>query len=190
SAFNQLSVYDFDSSAWTVRRRVYSERAYLRDGQLDLEECWSRDFSGGKMTGYGKQKQMALPIQEDKSYFLKEWKEPDQMSYGELRKYVRELEERNFDTVRFRVDLDYKISFPFICLIMTIIGIPFAFSLGRRGTLVGIGLSILIAMVYWGAVAIFQGMGYVNYLNSFLSAWGPNLIFGLTGLYLLFTLRT
>ena len=190
SAFSQLTVYDFDSSAWTIRRRTYSERAYLRDGQLDLEECWSRDFYGGKMTGYEKKKEMALPIQEDKSYFLKEWKEPDQMSYGELRKYVRELEERNFDTVRFRVDLDYKISFPFICLIMTIIGIPFAFSLGRRGTLVGIGLSILIAMVYWGAIAIFQGMGYVNYLNSFLSAWGPNLIFGLTGLYLLFTLRT
>jgi lipopolysaccharide export LptBFGC system permease protein LptF len=112
------------------------------------------------------------------------------MSFRELRKYIQELDERNFDTVRFKVNLHYKISFPFVCLIMTLLGIPFAFSLGKKGTLVGIGLSILIAMVYWLAIGAFQGLGYANYLSAFLSAWGPNLIFGLIGLYLLFTLRT
>jgi lipopolysaccharide export LptBFGC system permease protein LptF len=73
---------------------------------------------------------------------------------------------------------------------MTLLGIPFAFSMGKRGTLVGIGLSIAIAMVYWGAIGIFKGFGNLNYLNVFLAAWGPCLIFGLIGLYLLFTLRT
>jgi lipopolysaccharide export LptBFGC system permease protein LptF len=81
-------------------------------------------------------------------------------------------------------------SFPLACLVMTILGIPFAFSMGRRGALVGIGLSIAISMVYWGAIGIFEGFGYLNYLNAFLAAWSPNLIFGLGGLYLLFTLRT
>ncbi len=127
---------------------------------------------------------------EDKSYFLKEWKEPDQMSYKELSQYIKELEERNFETVKFKVDLSYKLSFPLVCLVMTVLGIPFAFSLGKRGTLVGIGLSIAIAMIYWGTIGIFQGLGYVNYQNAYLAAWGPNLIFGLIGLYLIFTLRT
>ena len=73
---------------------------------------------------------------------------------------------------------------------MVLLGIPFAFTMGKRGALVGIGLSIAIAMVYWGGIGIFRSLGYVNYLNSFLAAWAPNLIFGLAGLYLLFTLRT
>ena len=67
-----------------------------------------------------------------------------------------------FDTTRFQVDLHGKISFPFVCLIMTLLGIPFAFSMGRKGTLVGIGLSVVIAMVYWGAIGVFRSLGYVD----------------------------
>jgi lipopolysaccharide export LptBFGC system permease protein LptF len=73
---------------------------------------------------------------------------------------------------------------------MTLLGVPFAFSMGKRGTLVGIGLSIVIAMVYWGAIGVFKSLGYVNFLNAFLAAWGPNLVFGLAGLYLIFRVRT
>ena len=133
---------------------------------------------------------MDLSVVEDRSYFLKERKVPEQMSYRELGQYIEELEERDFDTVRFKVDLNYKVSFPLASLIMTLLGIPFAFSMGKRGTLVGIGLSIVIAMIYWGGIGIFKSLGYLNYLDAFLAAWGPNLIFGLIGLYLLFTLRT
>ncbi len=190
SSFSQLSIYDFDTPTWSVKRRIFSERANLSDNRLSLEDCWIRDFEGGRMTSYEKKSAMDLEILEDMSYFKKDKKEPSQMSFRELKRYIQELDERNFDTVKFRVDLHYKISFPFVCLIMTFLGIPFAFSLGKKGTLVGIGLSILIALVYWGAIGVFQGLGYVNYLNAFLSAWGPNLIFGLIGLYLLFTLRT
>ena len=133
---------------------------------------------------------MSIVLAEDRSYFLKEWKEPDQMRYGELRQYIRRIEEQGFETVRFKVDLQYKISFPLASLIMVLIGIPFAFSMGKRGALVGIGLSVIIAMIYWGTIAIFRSLGYANFLDVVLSAWGPNLVFGLIGLYLLFTLRT
>lgn len=190
SAFSQLSIYDFDSSSWSLKRRTYAGRARLNDSQLSLEDCWLRDFHRGRMTRFEQREGMEMGVLEDNTYFMKEWKEPAQMNYGELSQYIQELDERNFDTVKFKVDLSYKVSFPFVCLIMTLLGIPFAFSLGKKGTLVGIGLSIVIAMVYWGTIAVFQGLGYVSYLSAFLSAWGPNLIFGLIGLYLLFTLRT
>ena len=133
---------------------------------------------------------MVILLPEDKSYFLKEWKEPDQMSFRELKEYIQRIEERGFKTVEYKVDLESKLSFPFTGLIMVMLGIPFAFSMGKRGALFGLALSFGIAMIYWGAIAIFRSLGYVNNLNTFLAAWGPNLIFGLIGLYLLFTLRT
>ena len=190
SVFSQLSIYDFDPSTWSFQRRTYSERGYLSEGHLSLANCWYRDFVNGRPTKFEKSEKMDLSVVEDRSYFLKERKVPEQMSYRELGQYIEELEERDFDTVRFKVDLNYKVSFPLASLIMTLLGIPFAFSMGKRGTLVGIGLSIVIAMIYWGGIGIFKSLGYLNYLDAFLAAWGPNLIFGLIGLYLLFTLRT
>jgi len=190
SVFSQLSIYDFDPSTWSFQRRIYSERGYLGDGHLSLVDCWSRDFVNDRPTKFEKKEKIELMEVEDRSYFLKEWKEPDQMSYGELKQYIEELEEKDFETVRFKVDLNYKISFPLASLIMSLLGIPFAFSMGKRGTLVGIGLSIVIAMVYWGGIGIFKSLGYLNYMDAFLAAWSPNLIFGLIGLYLIFTLRT
>ena len=73
---------------------------------------------------------------------------------------------------------------------MALLAIPFAFSMGKRGALAGLGLSIAVAMIYWGALGVFRSLGYVNFLSAFLSSWGPNIIFGLIGLYLLFRLRT
>jgi len=190
SGFSQLAIYDIDASSWSLKSRLFSERAYLEGGNLLLAKCWHREFEADKPIKYEKRKEIELTQVEDRSYFLKEWREPDQMNYGELKRYIEEIEEENFETVRFKVDLNYKITFPLAGLIMTIIGIPFAFSMGKKGTLFGIGLSIVIAIVYWGSIGVFKSLGYVSYLNTFLAAWGPNLIFGLAGLYLLLTLRT
>lgn len=190
SIFSQLSIYDLDPSSWALQRRIYAEKGQLGEGLLTLADCWLREFAGGVPAKYERKERMDVAQVEGRDYFLKEYKEPDQMSYRELRQYIKELEERDFNTVRFKVDLHSKMSFPLACLVMTLLGIPFAFSMGKRGALVGIGLSIAISMVYWGAIGIFEGFGYLNYLNAFLAAWGPNLIFGLGGLYLIFTLRT
>ena len=188
--FSQLTIYDFDPSDWSFQRRTFAEKGYLGEGQLLLENCWFRDFANGQVIKFERKEKMELREVEERGYFLKEWEVPEQMSYGELKDYIKDIEAKGFETVRFKVDLAIKLSFPAACLIMTLLGIPFAFSMGKRGTLVGLGLSIAIAMVYWGAIGIFKGFGNLNYLNVFLAAWGPSLIFGLIGLYLLFTLRT
>ena len=114
----------------------------------------------------------------------------DQMSYRELQDYIGQIEKRGFETLKFKVDLNFKLTFPLASFIMALLGIPFAFSMGKRGTLVGIGLGVIIAMVYWGTIATFRSLGYVNYLSPFLAAWGPSLIFGAVGLYLISTLKT
>ncbi|UCC38877.1 MAG: LptF/LptG family permease [Candidatus Aminicenantes bacterium] len=190
SAFSQLYIYDIDPSTWKFKRRIYSDKGYLSEDRLSLVDCWFRDFVDDEPVGFEMKKNMDLSQVENKSYFVKEWKEPDQMSYGELRQYISEIEERGFETVKFKVDLNYKLSFPLVAFIMTLLGIPFAFSMGKRGALTGIGLSIVIAMVYWGTIGTFRSLGYVNYLHDILAAWGPNLIFGLLGLYLIFASRT
>ena len=73
---------------------------------------------------------------------------------------------------------------------MTLLAIPFSFTMGKRGALFGVGLSLFIAMVYWGTLGIFKSLGIVKALSPFLASWGPNILFGLVGVYLLLTVRT
>jgi LPS export ABC transporter permease LptG/LPS export ABC transporter permease LptF len=190
TAFSQISIYDIDPETWTLKNRIYADKGFLQENNLALMDCWQRQFEADLPISFVNNDRMNLVLSEERSYFLKEWKEPDQMRYGELRQYIRRIQEQGFETVRFKVDLHYKISFPLASLIMVLIGIPFAFSMGKRGALVGIGLSIVIAMVYWGTIAIFRSLGYASFLDVVLSAWGPNIVFGLIGLYFMFNLKT
>jgi LPS export ABC transporter permease LptF/LPS export ABC transporter permease LptG len=190
SAFSRLSIFDIDPETWTIRRRIFCEKAFLTGEELRLVDGWARSFPRDLPVSFEERPEMSLSSVEPKSYFLQEWKEPSQMTYPELRGYLSEIREMGFDATRFEVDMNAKISFPFVSLIMTLLGIPFAFSMGKKGTLVGIGLSIVIAMVYWGAIGVSRSLGYVHFMAPFLAAWAPNLIFGLIGTYLVFRLRT
>ncbi|MBN1222945.1 MAG: LptF/LptG family permease, partial [Candidatus Aminicenantes bacterium] len=190
SAFSRLTVYEIDPREWALKRRIFSEKGYLQDSGLLLTKAWYRTFESDRPVLFEKKDEMVLSDMESMNYFFKDWKEPDQMNYGELGSYIREIEEKNFSTVRFKVDLQYKTSFPIVAFVVTLLGIPFAFSMGKKGTLVGLGLSMGIVIIYWGAIGIFKSLGYVNYLSPFWASWGPNLLFGLLGLYFVFRLRT
>jgi lipopolysaccharide export LptBFGC system permease protein LptF len=71
---------------------------------------------------------------------------------------------------------------------MSMLAIPFALSMGRRGSLTGIAVAIAVALTYFVIDNLFGAMGNVNYLPAALAAWSPDVLFGLTGGYLL--LRT
>ena len=43
------------------------------------------------------------------------------------------------------VQLQRKVAFPFVTLIMTLLAVPFAVTTGRRGALYGIGVGIVLA---------------------------------------------
>jgi lipopolysaccharide export LptBFGC system permease protein LptF len=54
----------------------------------------------------------------------------------------------------------------------------------------GIGLSIGIAMAYWGLSTLFDKIGGVGQLEPALAAWSPDVLFSLAGLYLLLRVRS
>ena len=114
-----------------------------------------------------------------------DYKEP-----GRLRRYISDLRAAGFNVVPQTVALYRKISFPFVTLIMTLIAVPFAVTTGRRGALYGIGVGIVLAVVYWMTINAFGAIGSAGLLAPMLAAWAPNLIFGAGAAYLLLTVRT
>ena len=110
------------------------------------------------------------------------------MSYSELASYIRDLQQSGFDTTPLRVQLNRKLSYPLLTLVMAILAVPFSLSAGKRGSLAGIGAAIGVAILYWVLAGISENLGDVNSLPAVLAAWSPDLLFAMAGTYLL--LRT
>jgi len=89
------------------------------------------------------------------------------------------------------VDLLAKIAFPLINFIFPLIGISFSLKTERNaGVASGVGLCIAIGFAYWIVMALSISLGHVGILPPILSAFGANIIFGLTGILLLLNVRT
>ena len=54
----------------------------------------------------------------------------------------------------YMVQLQRKVAFPFVTLIMTMLAVPFAVTTGRRGALYGVGVGIVLAIVYWITMSV------------------------------------
>jgi lipopolysaccharide export LptBFGC system permease protein LptF len=108
------------------------------------------------------------------------------MNYDELRSYIRDLQQSGFDVVRLRVQLQKKIAYPLITLVMAVLAIPFSLTAGRRGTLSGVTVALLIAAGYFVTAGLFEAMGNVSQLPPPVAAWMPDVIFGLAGGYMIF----
>jgi lipopolysaccharide export LptBFGC system permease protein LptF len=152
---------------------------------------WERQMGGGGVKRFEPFEMRAYPeLREAPSYFLKEAKPFTQMNVRELAGYIDDLRRSGFDVVPLTVQLQRKFSFPVFVLIMALLGLPFAFSMGRRGALTGIAVSLGIAMAFWGTTSLFEALGNLNQLPPAAAAWSPNLLFGLSGLYMFLRIRT
>jgi lipopolysaccharide export LptBFGC system permease protein LptF len=173
---------------------VFAQRAeYHRGGEApewQMNGGWTRAFStkdGSSSFARFDQTTMSL---ETADYFVTEVPEPRRMTYPQLSRYIEELRQSGYDVLEHEVELYRKVSFPFVTLVMTFIAVPFAVTTGRRGAMYGIGIGIVLALVYWTMISVFAAFGAGGLISPMLAAWAPNLIFGAAAVYLLLVVRT
>jgi LPS export ABC transporter permease LptG/LPS export ABC transporter permease LptF len=192
NVFADLSVFDFDSS-FHMKQRIYAQRAFWEPHVREwiLENGWTRKFDGDRVIQYRRFSVTAFPqLREAPSYFEAEVRTSDQMGILELRHYIQELRQSGFDVVRLTVQFYRKFSYPLVALVVVLIGIPFGFTVGRKGALSGIALSLGIAVAFWSVSSLFEAMGNLNQLPPALAAWTPDILFGAGGAYLLLRVRS
>ncbi len=190
NAFANLSIFEFNPSTFALSRRIFASRAIWdeRTETWRFNNGWVRNIDGNNSV-YSEFKSTSFSeIHEDPGYFKKENLQSQEMNFRQLDSYIRDLRQSGFDTMRLRVALWHKLAYPLIAVVMAVLAIPFALSMGRRGSLTGIAVAISVALAYWVVDGLFGAMGNVNYLPAALAAWSPDVLFGLTGGYLL--LRT
>jgi len=191
--FVRLNVFEIDFQGLQIARRIHAEQATIdRSGTWILERGWVHDFRP-ESPGFETIDRGEFDFPEKAGYFRREIFDPREsakLTYLELRQYISYLQKSGYNATELQVELYKKLSFPLSSLVMALVGVPFSFSMGRRGAFFGIGASIVIAIVYWGTFSIFEAMGSYGLLIPALAAWAPNVLFGATGLALLLKIRT
>jgi len=187
----QVQVFEFHPSDFRLTRRVYATSATWNGQAWAFENGWMRSFGDdGESTFTPITRPLALFYPETPEDFATEVTPPDQMTYAQLRRYIGTLRESGYAADELSVKLYAKTSWPAISIVMALIAMPFAFRMGRRGALYGIGLALVLGIVYWLVYGLFTKFGEVGNLPPLLSAWSANILFALAAVYMFLHVET
>jgi len=184
-----LSVFETAHAPYRLRSHLYATRVRFDAGQWRAEYGWSQRFQADRTASREDfdSRVLDLPAVVD---FQRAQVDPSAMTFGEYRDYVRRLGASGFDVAEQRVTLHTKLAFPFVTIVMTLLAVPFGVTVGRKGTLYGIGLAAILAVGYFLLMTFFAAAGSAGLLPPVLAAWGANILFGAGAAYLGLTVRT
>jgi LPS export ABC transporter permease LptF/LPS export ABC transporter permease LptG len=191
--FANLTIFQLDPASFAISERIHADRAHWAESMSRwiYEQGWQRSLHSAAIAGYRTFDVSTFPeLSESPSYFKKEVKQYSEMNYEELRRYIRDLQQSGFDVVRLRVQLNKKLSYPLITLIMAVLAVPFSLSAAKKGAITGVSVAVGIAVVYTVVSRLFEAMGDISQLPPALAAWSPDLIFALVGAYLILKIPT
>jgi len=152
---------------WELRDGIIQNRD--KDGTYDLSRFERFD----------------LKIPERPEDFVRQEIEPEEMGYQKLDRFAKRLRAEGYDATRYFVELHIKIAFPFVILIMALIGIPVALWKKEMGTPVAVSIGIALCFVYLLVLGLSRTLGFAGILPPILAAWLANSLFLFFGVYLL-----
>jgi lipopolysaccharide export system permease protein len=114
------------------------------------------------------------------------------MTFRDIRAYSRRRHQQGFQATRLQTDYYSRIAFPFVTLIMVLVGV--ALSLRRSGVrgggmAIGIGQALAVGFCYWTTNSIAIALGRGGALTPLIAGWMANVVFLSFGLYLIFKVR-
>ncbi|MBT6341727.1 MAG: LPS export ABC transporter permease LptG [Desulfobacula sp.] len=175
---------------FTLESRIDAKKGYFETGKWVFEDIIEQTHAENTMDYDVKlydKKHIPLTFKpEDLGDVAKKSVE---MSFFELKKYVNKVEEEGYNARTYKVDLNGKIAFPFICIIMALTGAATGMrSFVKENIPVAIAIGVVIAFMYWIMYGFCLSMGYGSILPPIISAWAANLFFLCFGtLYLINT---
>jgi LPS export ABC transporter permease LptG/LPS export ABC transporter permease LptF len=187
NTIQNLAIYRPAKNAWHLQSELFTPRATYAGDHWVSTNGWQQDFAArGRWTAFT---QRTLPL-ETPDYFETQQPLAEMMTVPELKHFIEEQAASGLNVVPLTIELQKKLAFPFVTLVMTLLAIPFGMTTGKRGALYGIGIGIVLALSYWIVGSAFAAIGKAGMLDPILAGWAPNILAAGGAAYLLLTART
>ena len=170
--------------------RDFSLRALVEIPQAQwIENRWKANEAtewnlqtDGKMLR--REASVTLPMTETPADLKSLARNAEEFTFFDLQKQIADLKSKGIDTTTYEVDLQVKLAVPLISPLMVMLAIPFALKRQMTGNLsLSFGIAMLIGFGYWVLLGFCISLGHSAALPPIASAWIPNAIFAMIGLY-------
>jgi len=165
--------WDSASARWVIENghiRYMPERKRIID--IAFAELWQR------------------PFRETPADLQAKAKAPEEMGYDELGRFIEALERSGENPKKEMVQRALKIAFPFTCFIIVLFGAPLANSTRKGGAALSIGLALATTIFFLTLIRVGEALGAGGVLPPVAAAWFPNAIFFVTGLGMMWRVKT
>lgn len=190
-SLHQLQVLEFDDDVQLVKRLYVTRANYLGEGSWRFDSGWLRTFEGSRVASFETFDEPVVDrFPETPSYFESDLNPPDQMSYGELDAYIDEIKLSGQAVPEMETELYAKIAYPVASVVMALVALPFAFRMERKGALYGVGISIVLGMVFIALYQFATTLGQTGALPPLIAVWSLPIVFGFLSIYLFLGVRT
>ncbi len=190
------------------RATVFGLTVYRTDGAMRLQtitQIASARWIDGHWTTSGASVRTVTPdgaiaaevlppervvIRESLADFLEVHHEPEELSYRDLRRRIKQLTRKGIDASSYFVDLQMKLAVPFTVFVLACVAVPLAGRVRRHPSVAAtLGIGILVGFGYWVLLALTRSLGQAGALPPMVAAWAANGIYLLLGCGLFLTRR-
>jgi len=185
---NGISIFITNNNQ-LIKKRIDAQKAVWVNQQWEFMDGTVRTFdhAGLKKTEFFEKRSFVVP--EIPSDFITYKKRPEEMSLMNMYEEILEQQSEGKDVTEKWQDLNYRLSYPFIGVVLALIGIPLSLRSSRQGGLlfsVALNLAIGISFSFLYAMCISMGRG--GTFDPVFATWGPIALFTAIGFYLLLTM--
>jgi lipopolysaccharide export system permease protein len=183
---NGISLNRFDRN-FNLIRRVDARKGVFRNERWILYHSMVQTFehrTGRYIVKFHDESPEVLDFTPDD--LKRVMRRSEEMSFKELLSYIKKVEAEGYDATRYRVDLHAKIAFPFVCIVLCLVGTGISFR-GRinEGLPVVIAYGLGIVFLYWIFHSFCVSLGYGEMLPPVIAVWTANLIAACVGVLIL-----
>lgn len=185
----RISYLDKDMN---LTMRIDAREAQWKDKQWTFYDLLITTFPKDGFPYLSFRESSIIDLPEEPSDFMIVQKDADEMGYWDLKRFIHKIQSDGYDATRYLADMQGKIAFPFVCVILSILGLSFSLLRQERrgGIAQSIGAGIVIGFSYWIVFAFTLSLGRSGTMPPLLAAWTANILFGIAALALLVRIKT
>jgi lipopolysaccharide export system permease protein len=184
------AIYEFDAARIGLKRVISGDDAHwVGPNQLEIKTVQWFELDQAQVAKQSAEK-MTIEGVDPPAVFRPTVDRPSQLDSTRLRTYIHTLKARGADTATLALGLQRKYAAPFSVIIMALIGMPLAVSLGQKSTVIALCSAVVISLLFWLLSSGFQQLGEHGLLPPEAAAWTPIAIFAGSAFYFISRVRT
>ena len=186
-----LSIFRFNNDNSKIIKRVSASQGAVVNGEWIFKDYVELTFSASGGFDRRRWDKRSFPAGMVPTEDLTQVKlDPEEMNLKQMRTYIKDIKAKGYDATQYVVDVHGKIGFPLISFVMPFLAIPLGARSSRSGgALIGIGVAVVIGVVFWFSFSMGLSFSRAERLPALLGAYGAHCAFLMVGLYMLLTDR-